>query len=206
MAPSSHCRIVNGRKGLESSSLGTGSTFSSYLSRSMNSAGHSHSVQKASPNPDEASAAEGSSVDKSSSKSRNRRASEGSHLVKGEGKRSVPELRCERCGKGYKHGSCLSKHMCVYSPHCRSASPGSKLGAYTMSALCQGRPRGHPAPSLHYHPPPFTCGERSRLTFPSSCSGKLGGSTTLRGPSPRSYSSRSTSRYNCWKPPPFWST
>lgn len=117
MAPSSHCRIVNGRKGLESSSLGTGSTFSSYLSRSMNSAGHSHSVQKASPNPGEASAAEVSSVDKSSSKSRNRRASEGSHLVKGEGKRSsVPELRCERCGKGYKHGSCLSKHMWEHDP------------------------------------------------------------------------------------------
>lgn len=47
------------------------------------------------------------------SKARTRRASEGSHLIKGEGKRSSNELRCEKCGKGYKHSSCLTKHLLV---------------------------------------------------------------------------------------------
>ena len=54
-------------------------------------------------------------------KPRARRASEGSYLSKGEGKRSSGELRCETCGKGYKHSSCLTKHLSVssrlLSPH-----------------------------------------------------------------------------------------
>jgi hypothetical protein len=45
-----------------------------------------------------------------STKNRNRRASEGSHLIKG-GKRVTSEVRCDTCGKGYKHSSCLTKHM-----------------------------------------------------------------------------------------------
>ena len=44
-------------------------------------------------------------------KNRNRRASEGSHLVKGGGKRVTSEVHCDTCGKGYKHSSCLTKHM-----------------------------------------------------------------------------------------------
>lgn len=52
--------------------------------------------------------------EKGNSKSRIRRASEGSSLTKGEGKRtSGSELRCEKCGKGYKHSSCLTKHLSV---------------------------------------------------------------------------------------------
>ena len=51
----------------------------------------------------------------SGSKARVRRASEGSYLTKGEGKRSSGELRCEKCGKGYKHSSCLTKHLSVLS-------------------------------------------------------------------------------------------
>jgi hypothetical protein len=47
------------------------------------------------------------------SKNRNRRASEGSYLVKGEGKRASTELRCDTCGKSYKHSSCLTKHLYV---------------------------------------------------------------------------------------------
>lgn len=47
------------------------------------------------------------------SKSRARRASEGSHLSRNEGKKSNGELRCEKCGKGYKHSSCLTKHLLV---------------------------------------------------------------------------------------------
>ena len=48
-------------------------------------------------------------------KAKARRASEGSYLIKGEGKRSSGELRCEKCGKGYKHSSCLTKHLSVFS-------------------------------------------------------------------------------------------
>ena len=44
------------------------------------------------------------------SKARSRRASEGSHLSS---KRAGGELRCEKCGKGYKHSSCLTKHLSV---------------------------------------------------------------------------------------------
>ena len=48
----------------------------------------------------------------SMSKARARRASEGSHLSGG--KRTSGELRCEKCGKGYKHSSCLTKHLSVF--------------------------------------------------------------------------------------------
>ncbi|KAH7135078.1 hypothetical protein B0J11DRAFT_151926 [Dendryphion nanum] len=56
--------------------------------------------------------------EKGNSKSRIRRASEGSRLSKGgEGKRtSSSELRCEKCGKGYKHSSCLTKHLWEHTP------------------------------------------------------------------------------------------
>jgi len=47
------------------------------------------------------------------SKARVRRASEGAHHGRGEGKRASGELRCEQCGKGYKHSSCLTKHLSV---------------------------------------------------------------------------------------------
>ena len=47
-------------------------------------------------------------------KARIRRASEGTRLTRGERRRSATgELRCETCGKGYKHGSCLTKHLSV---------------------------------------------------------------------------------------------
>ena len=51
---------------------------------------------------------------KSVAKARSRRASEGAHLSKSEGKRASGELRCEQCGKGYKHSSCLTKHLSVF--------------------------------------------------------------------------------------------
>ncbi|GLA59383.1 hypothetical protein AtubIFM56815_007613 [Aspergillus tubingensis] len=113
------------RKGLESSSVGAPSGFGSYLSRSMNSPSQEPPVaRKTSPSQ----ANDGSSTGPTnadannpnpkpvSTKNRNRRASEGSHLVKGEGKRAMADLRCDRCGKGYKHGSCLSKHMWEHDP------------------------------------------------------------------------------------------
>jgi hypothetical protein len=44
-------------------------------------------------------------------KARMRRASEGQHL---NGKKSsANELRCDKCGKNYKHSSCLTKHLFV---------------------------------------------------------------------------------------------
>ena len=39
-----------------------------------------------------------------------RRASDGTRLTKKE-KAATGELKCEHCGKGYKHGSCLTKHL-----------------------------------------------------------------------------------------------
>lgn len=52
--------------------------------------------------------------EKGNSKARTRRASEGSRLSKSEAKRaSGADLRCEKCGKGYKHSSCLTKHLSV---------------------------------------------------------------------------------------------
>lgn len=43
-------------------------------------------------------------------KHRQRRASDGTRLTKKE-KAATGELKCEHCGKGYKHGSCLNKHL-----------------------------------------------------------------------------------------------
>ena len=45
-------------------------------------------------------------------KARVRRASDGQPLTK-DGKKARAELRCEKCGKGYKHSSCLTKHLFV---------------------------------------------------------------------------------------------
>lgn len=64
------------------------------------------------------------------SKARARRASEGSYLTKGEGKRSSSELRCDKCGKGYKHSSCLTKHLSVFL-----VFPSSSCLLY-LSPLC----------------------------------------------------------------------
>lgn len=46
-------------------------------------------------------------------KSRVRRASDGQPLTKDGKKSNRVELRCEQCGKGYKHSSCLTKHLWV---------------------------------------------------------------------------------------------
>ncbi|KAK7735919.1 hypothetical protein SLS53_007297 [Cytospora paraplurivora] len=49
-------------------------------------------------------------------KGRVRRASDGQPHAK-EGRRfNRPELRCEHCGKGYKHSSCLTKHLWEHTP------------------------------------------------------------------------------------------
>lgn len=107
------------RKGSESTSIGATSGFSSYLSRGIHAASPDSTVGRK-PSPvsidEENIAVDGSGQEDKhvATKNRNRRASEGSHLMRGEGKRVSTELRCEQCGKGYKHSSCLTKHMCVY--------------------------------------------------------------------------------------------
>ena len=65
------------------------------------------------------------------SKGRARRASEGSYLTKGESKRSSGELRCEKCGKGYKHSSCLTKHLSVLP-----GLPVIRLFAFNLLLFC----------------------------------------------------------------------
>lgn len=47
--------------------------------------------------------------------SRVRRASDGQPLAKEGRKSNRPDLRCEKCGKGYKHSSCLNKHLFVHT-------------------------------------------------------------------------------------------
>ena len=152
MPASSSARRGSSRKPFqESSSVGASSGFpssSSYLSRSMNNPsttaqdpvaanlssapnGPKSEQQPSAPNGP-AFTTNGSSSPAPAPKNRNRRASEGSHLVKGEGKRSLAEIRCDRCGKGYKHGSCLSKHMCVSSPQC---CPTVWLGSERIGAM-----------------------------------------------------------------------
>ena len=44
---------------------------------------------------------------------RMRRASEGQQSMKDGKKGSGGDLKCDKCGKGYKHSSCLSKHLFV---------------------------------------------------------------------------------------------
>lgn len=46
-------------------------------------------------------------------KARVRRASDGQPLLKDGKKSNRVEIRCEKCGKGYKHSSCLTKHLLV---------------------------------------------------------------------------------------------
>ncbi|KUL91412.1 hypothetical protein ZTR_01509 [Talaromyces verruculosus] len=107
------------RKGTESTSIGATSGFSSYLSRGIHAASPDSIGRKPSPiSIDENTAVEGSGQEDKhvTTKNRNRRASEGSHLVRGEGKRVSTELRCDQCGKGYKHSSCLTKHMWEHNP------------------------------------------------------------------------------------------
>lgn len=53
--------------------------------------------------------------------SRIRRASDGQPLTKDGKKSSRVEVRCETCGKGYKHSSCLTKHLLVSLPSCAFA-------------------------------------------------------------------------------------
>lgn len=54
--------------------------------------------------------------EKPNGKNRMRRASDGSTLSSSKKKQSNGELKCETCGKGYKHSSCLTKHLWEHTP------------------------------------------------------------------------------------------
>ncbi|KAJ5137494.1 hypothetical protein N7526_003727 [Penicillium atrosanguineum] len=146
-----HRRSLGGRKGLESASVGSPSGYASYLSRSVNSPSQEPVPRKSSPSNSEADS-------KSISKGRNRRASEGGQM-KSDGKRNPADLRCDRCGKGYKHGSCLSKHMCVF-PLAPIRHISLDLGRCAMSALYRSPSWSTQLPSviLPFPPPPDSSG------------------------------------------------
>ncbi|KAK4123869.1 hypothetical protein N657DRAFT_656195 [Parathielavia appendiculata] len=66
---------------------------------------------------DELNDVSGDDAESAFQKARVRRASDGQPLVKEGGrKNNRPELRCEKCGKGYKHSSCLNKHLWEHTP------------------------------------------------------------------------------------------
>ncbi|KAK3692525.1 hypothetical protein B0T22DRAFT_495670 [Podospora appendiculata] len=65
---------------------------------------------------DELNDMSGDDVESALQKARIRRASDGQPLVKEGRKSNRPELRCEKCGKGYKHSSCLTKHLWEHTP------------------------------------------------------------------------------------------
>lgn len=92
--------------------MGNPPSLSTYFSKPVVGTSKVHATdRKGSPDAAEEDAVEeGVALDKPL-KGRGRRASEGSYLAKSEGKRLLAELRCDTCGKGYKHSSCLTKHM-----------------------------------------------------------------------------------------------
>lgn len=63
---------------------------------------------------DDESNMSGDDVDGSVDGNRLRRASDGQPLTKDGKKSNRVEVRCETCGKGYKHSSCLTKHLSVF--------------------------------------------------------------------------------------------
>lgn len=101
--------IVAGASGVGDYPLGSGHA------KASNTAGSEKDpTSDGSAIADDPSSSSGLENNASNNKGRGRRASEGAHLVKGEGKRmSGGELRCDQCGKGYKHSSCLTKHLSV---------------------------------------------------------------------------------------------
>jgi len=103
-----HRRSMSSKKTTESHSMSSRPSMHSYFNGPSSSAtGQDNDALEDNP-LDEDLAPSSKSL---STKNRNRRASEGSYLAKGEGKKSSSDLRCDTCGKGYKHSSCLTKHL-----------------------------------------------------------------------------------------------
>ncbi|EXJ71366.1 uncharacterized protein A1O5_05173 [Cladophialophora psammophila CBS 110553] len=107
----SHRRSASSRKMTESHSMSARPSMHSYFNGPPGTAGsHDNEVLEDNSHDEDVPASS------RNLKNRNRRASEGSHLIKGEGKKSGIELRCDTCGKGYKHSSCLTKHLWEHDP------------------------------------------------------------------------------------------
>lgn len=89
--------------------------------------------------------------------SRIRRASDGQPLTKDGKKSSRVEVRCETCGKGYKHSSCLTKHLLVSLPSCAFATCACLgLGAATSCLWSStSSPLPSPCPSSSFPFPPL---------------------------------------------------
>ena len=101
-------RSVGSRKPAESLSMSIRPSMSSYFNEGATpTTGHDNNALEDNSNDEDAE------LLSKNQKNRNRRASEGSYLSKGESKKSAADLRCDTCGKGYKHSSCLTKHLYV---------------------------------------------------------------------------------------------
>ena len=134
-------KIGGGHRAVESSSGGgysashTHSPFSGTMAKTRDNM-YKESVGDASAIADDF-LAEGNTHN--GTKSRARRASEGSYLTKSDGKRSSGELRCEKCGKGYKHSSCLTKHLSVIPATTKSVL-SSRLTILLGGSILQSGP------------------------------------------------------------------
>lgn len=111
-----HRRSMGSRKALDSASMGGSSHAGAYFPRNTSGATNGHAMDHdlARESIEDDAVDEEMPAQKGlGPKQRNRRASEGAYLVKGESKRVSSELRCDTCGKSYKHSSCLTKHLYV---------------------------------------------------------------------------------------------
>lgn len=115
-----HRRSVGSRKNTESQSMSARPSMHSYFNGSANTATAQDSDALEDNSHDEDLAPSSKAL---GTKSRDRRASEGSYLIKGEGKKSASDLRCDTCGKGYKHSSCLTKHLYAITTRPRCPCP-----------------------------------------------------------------------------------
>lgn len=116
--------------------------------------------------------ADGHAPEVSRGSSRSRRASDGAGALGGVGKigrmRSGSELKCEKCGKGYKHSSCLTKHLFVSPPPPSSVFSRRQelLLKHLGPVACEpwGRTESHDTSPIRT--PPFTV--QITITLPPS--------------------------------------
>jgi hypothetical protein len=102
-----HRRSLGSRKNTESHSMSSRPNMHSYFHNGGSvAAGQDHDALEDNSNDEETSSKH--------TKNRNRRASDGAALIQTESKKSAADLRCNTCGKGYKHSSCLTKHLYVF--------------------------------------------------------------------------------------------
>ncbi|KAI1437702.1 hypothetical protein GGR50DRAFT_21187 [Xylaria sp. CBS 124048] len=114
--------ITNSRRGTMSKSATTRAAIVSSLPSPPASL-PTHRFAMESPPEGQESAIEDDSNDMSADEredgfqqARIRRASDGQPLAKEGRKSNRVELRCDKCGKGYKHSSCLTKHLWEHTP------------------------------------------------------------------------------------------